>query len=103
MYGWSGEVDSSDAEICLYFLCRLKPSTQDGVLLWGNRVVVPPQGHEAVLMELHTSHPGVACMKTLARVFLWWPHLDFDIEAIVKSCSQCQSNCPMPTAVPMKP
>ena len=42
-------------------------------------------------------------MKTLARVFLWWPHLDFDIEAIVKSCSQCQSNCPMPTAVPMKP
>ena len=59
------------------------------IMLWGNRVVVPPQGREAVLMELHTCHPGVARMKTLARMFLWWPHLDSDIEAIVKG-SQCQ-------------
>ena len=42
-------------------------------------------------------------MRTLARVFLWWPHLDSDIEAIVKGCSQCQSNCPIPTATPIKP
>ena len=69
----------------------------------GNRVVVPPQGHEAVLIELHTCHPGVAHMKTLARMFLWWPHLDSDIEAIVKSCSQCQSNRPMPTTIQIRP
>ena len=98
-----GQVDSSDTEIRPYFHCRLELSTQDGMLLWGNRVVVPPQGREAVLMELHTCHPGVARMKTLARMFLWWPHLDSDIEAIVKGCSQCQSNRPMPTSTPIKP
>ena len=54
-------------------------------------------------MELHTCHPGIARMKTLARMFLWWPNLDSDIETIVKDCSQCQSNRSMPTAVPMKP
>ena len=52
MYDWPSEVDSSDTEICLYFLCRLELSTQDGVLFWGNRVVVPPRGREAILMEL---------------------------------------------------
>ena len=54
-------------------------------------------------MELHTCHPGIACMKTLARMFLWWPNLDSDIETIVKDCSQCQSNRSMPTAIPIKP
>ena len=40
VYGWPSEVDSSDTEIHSYFHHRLELSTQDGVLLWRNRVVV---------------------------------------------------------------
>ena len=50
-------------------------------------------------MELHTCHPIITRMKTLAQMF----NLDLNIETIVKDCSQCQSNRSMPTAVPIKP
>ena len=33
-------------------------SGQDGCLLWGNWVVVPPQGQKQILAELHSGHPG---------------------------------------------
>ncbi len=39
----------------------------NGCILWGARVVVPPQGREAVLKELHDTHPGCSKIKALAR------------------------------------
>ena len=31
-------------------------------------------------------------MKSLARMFVWWPKLDESIEAEVRHCSECQLN-----------
>lgn len=36
----------------------------------GTRVVVPRPGREAVLAELHEGHPGIARMKSLARMYM---------------------------------
>ena len=35
-------------------------------------------------------------MKSLARVFLWWPKLDEDIERVCKTCPSCVENANMP-------
>lgn len=48
-------------------------SLQDNCVLWGNRVVVPKVGREAVMGILHEGHPGASHMKSLARVVVWWP------------------------------
>ena len=87
---------------------RLKPfyqrrdelSVEAGCLLWGLRVVVPAVCQTAVLKELHTGHPGIVRMKSLARVHVWWPGIDKDIEQMVRNCASCQAlrNTP-PTAV----
>ena len=45
-------------------------SMEDGCLLWGNRVVVPPQRRKQILAELHSGHPGVSRMKSLAQMFV---------------------------------
>ena len=54
--------------------------------MWGQRVVVPPPGHQQVLDELHEGHPGTSRMKSLARSHVWWPDLDADIAAKVQAC-----------------
>ena len=35
-------------------------------------------------------HPGIARMKSLARMYVWWPGINKDIEQAVQKCAQCQ-------------
>ena len=63
---------------------------EEGCLLRGSRVVVPPQGRKAVIDLLHDGHPGNTWMKGLASSFVWWPGIDHDLEERVKACDACQ-------------
>jgi len=48
---------------------------------------------------LHEGHPGMTRMKSLARLHVWWPSLDTDIESFVKSCVNCAESAKEPTKV----
>ena len=78
-------------------------SVLDGCLLWGARVIIPPQGRQQVLAELHESHPGINKMKGLARGYVWWPNMDKEIEDVVKQCDTCQSSRFLPPVAPLHP
>ena len=65
--------------------------------------MVPPQGRNDILQELHEAHPGVVRMKLLVRSYVWWPSIDQDIEDKVEHCQQCQLNQKAPEAVTMHP
>ena len=78
-------------------------SIMDGCVLRGSRVVVPPQGRQLVLDELHETHPGVNRMKALARSYIWWPNMDADIERVVKLCPDCQAVRPAPPSARLHP
>ena len=65
--------------------------------------MVPPQGCEAVLEELHETHPGCGKMKALARSYIWWPKMDKDIEELVKGCTVCQETRSSPPVAPLHP
>lgn len=55
-----------------YWTRRMELYTEAICLIWGVRVVIPPQGRESVLTELHCRYPGVPRMKVLARGYVWW-------------------------------
>ena len=80
-----------------------KLSVIDGCLMWGSWVVIPGQGRERVLEELHQCHPGVNRMKALARSYVWWPGLDKDIGRMILHCHTCQSNQCYPSKAPLHP
>ena len=86
-----------------YFSRKNELSIQDGCLLWGARVVVPPSGRTKLLSQLHDSHTGIVRMKAIARSVMWWPGIDNDIELAVKSCVACQTSRPMPPHAPLSP
>ena len=101
MVGWP-ETDLSP-EFKPYRSRRQELSILDGCVLWGSRVVVPPQGRKAALDELHETHPGSSKMKALARSYIWWPKMDQEIEDLVKRCSICQETRSSPPSAPLHP
>ena len=99
-HGWPHNTDSS---LSPYSSRKTELSVHDGCILWGSRVVVPAQGQKAGLQELHSAHPGMTKMKSLARMYVWWPVLDKDIEESVRLCNECQLNQSNPPAAPLNP
>ena len=77
-------------------------SVENGCLLWGARVIVPPQLQKEVLDEIHEGHPGMVRMKAFARSYVWWPSLNSDIENKVRSCTMCQQERKLPPAAPIQ-
>ena len=75
----------------------------EGCILWGSQVVVPQQGCESVLQQLHEGHPGNMRMKSLARMYVWWPGIDQEIEKCVRTCHECQVNQSSSPVMPMQP
>ena len=96
--GWPNHV--YDEELRPFFIRRSELTTEQGLLLWGRRVVVPTRLQPTLLMDLHTEHDGIVRMKSIARQYFWWPKMDSDIEDIAKKCTSCQETASMPAKVP---
>ncbi|XP_062704036.1 uncharacterized protein K02A2.6-like [Aedes albopictus] len=85
--GWPTNIP--DEEIKKYYSKREELSVEEGVLLWGYRIIVPTKLRKSILMELHSAHLGIVKMKCLARSYFWWPSMDKEIEDIGKRCEMC--------------
>lgn len=83
-------------ELQPYALRKLELSVQNGCLLWGHRMIVPPPLWRSMLATLHQGHPGIVRMKALERCYMWWPHLDKDVTEWVSTCQKCQGSRPLP-------
>ena len=78
-------------------------SCQGGCVLWGGRVVMPPQGRARILQLLHAGHQGEGRTKAFARAYVWWPRLDDDISHLVRQCSRCNEMRNLAPPVPLHP
>ena len=85
--GWTNHV--TDENLRPYFSRRNELSVDQGVILWGFRVVIPAKFHERILNEMHEEHIGMCRMKALARSYAWWPNIDNEVECLVKWCEAC--------------
>ena len=92
-YTWKGwpawPATVTDKQLQPYSSKRDELSLEDEILLWGRRVVVPPQVRDTVMEEAHSAHIGIARIKSLTRQLVCWPKIDLDLEAKVRNCSVC--------------
>lgn len=98
--GWPGE---APPKLAPYMSRKNELSLYDGCVLWSTRIVVPEPGRKAVLTELHDGHPGIARMKSLAWMYVWWPGISQNIEKLVQGCRACQENQTAPPSAPLHP
>ena len=74
--------------------------TQDGVVLYQDRVVVPSALRHRVLQSLHAAHQGVGSMERRARAIVFWPGMTADIQDTRDRCRTCIRNAPSQAATP---
>ena len=62
--GWPNYVSSE--ELKPYFTQRHELTADQGCVLWGMRVIIPPSLRNRLLQELHEEHPGIVAMKAIS-------------------------------------
>ena len=100
--GWP-TTPTGDPNLTPFIRRKDELSLQNGCILWGARVIVPPNLRQRILSELHSSHSGSSRMKELSRSYLWWPGLDKDLEDLCNSCPDCLSNRASPPKAELHP
>lgn len=84
-HGWEkGSVNA-------YYTYRDELCVVNGILLRGERIVIPTVLRKEILARLHEGHLGVEKIKSIARNSVFWPNISVDIDRIVSECSICQS------------
>ena len=68
--------------------------SDDGIVLRGERLVVPQSLQSTCVDLAHKSHLGMLKTKRLLRSKVWFPGLDDLVEKKVKTCIACQANGP---------
>ena len=59
-----------------------------GLLMRGNRLVIPSALQAEVLTQLHVGHQGIQKCRERAKQSVWWPGLSSKIEELVRSSSR---------------
>ena len=61
----------------------------DGVILLGERIVIPASLRANILKALHAAHQGVGAMTARAADSVFWPGISTDIGLVRDRCSHC--------------
>ena len=83
-----------------YFPYRRQLLVVDGVVLCGERPLVPPALRPLVLDVLHAGHAGVSTMLARTGQSLFWPGLQQDLLDLRASCRECIYRAPSNPAQP---
>jgi hypothetical protein len=89
--GWPNSESSVPPEVKKYFPIRDELTVVDGVVMRGQRVVVPRPLVKTYIEKLHAGHPGIEATKRRARATVFWPNMDEELNDYVLKCSTCNS------------
>ena len=77
-----------------YWNIHQQLTLDDDLIVYGCRLLIPSKMHHQVLSNLHEAHQGALQTKQHARLTIYWPGLDNDIDNIILNCRQCQDHLP---------
>ena len=90
-------------ELKQYFQFRDRLSTLDGVILYRDRIVIPPSLRAKVLSALHSAHQSVTQMTSRAETSVFWPGISTAINDLRAHCTPCSRIAPSQASQPPTP
>ena len=88
------------ATIREYFPILDSITNVDGVLVKGERIIIPLALRQRCLDALHAAHQGATSMNARAQTSLYWPGMSKEITATRQHCATCNGNAPSQPAMP---
>ncbi|KAK7108980.1 hypothetical protein V1264_013102 [Littorina saxatilis] len=108
--GWPDTLQEVPPAIRTFWHFRDELAIEDGLILKGQRLLIPESQREDIMEQLHYGHQGIEKTRLRARESVFWPGINKDIEQRTKSCPICQEHKPsqspeslMPHEVPSRP
>ena len=71
--------DKTSMSVRQYCAIRDALSVDNGIALFGRRIIVPLSARREVLGKLHAAHQGIERMKRRARQTVYWPGISNEI------------------------
>ncbi len=84
-----------------YWNVRNQLTIDDGLIVFGCRLLIPAKLQQSALRQLHAAHQGTVQTKSRARQVVYWPGMDNDIDNITLTCKLCQDYLPSHPPEPM--
>ena len=76
----------------------------DGVIMYKDRVIIPPDLRDETLRALHSAHQGTSAMMSRAQGSVFWPNITGDLAKVRNNCRCCERNAPsLPKLPPTQP
>ena len=73
----------------------------DDLIVYGCRLFNPSSLHASMLSRLHEALQGICHSQARARLTVYWPGIDRDIENYIQGCHHCQDHLPSNIKEPM--
>ena len=90
--GWPEKRKQVPIHLRKYWAYRDELSIENGLILKGERVVIPESQRNDVIERIHEAHQGIDKCRLRAKSCVFWPNINEDIESRVRRCEMCQEN-----------
>ena len=101
--GWPETRSEAPSPSRPYWNYRDEFSIEDGLIVKGERIVIPASMIKEILEKLHAAHQGAEKMKLRTRSAVFWNRINKDIDQTSKHCTECQEAQPRQTREELKP
>ena len=86
IHGWPQYKEGVQLAARDFFIIRGELSLHDGLLVRGDRIVVPFSLRKHILERILDGHMGMAMCRECAAQSVWWPQIGKDIKSLGPSC-----------------
>ena len=87
--GWPNNINNVPGPAQAFWKVRDELHVVDGLILAGERLVIPVAMKRVALQAIHEGHMGIEKCKQRGRSCMYWPSMSSDIETLVKECEIC--------------